>query len=76
MWVFHVLFCFCVSVSGTFLVSVYGAFIFALSATVFAIGQEKWNYFAGMLLLGIAWNFSFSAGTVMLTESYLVFNIN
>lgn len=52
--------------------SVYGAIIFALSATVFAIGQEKWNYFAGMLLLGVAWNFSFSAGTVMLTESYLV----
>lgn len=51
--------------------SVYGAILFAMSATVFAIGQEKWNYFAGMLLLGIAWNFSFSAGTVMLTESYL-----
>jgi len=57
--------------SGTFVVSVYGAVLFAMSATVFAIGQEKWNYFAGMLLLGIAWNFSFSAGTVMLTESYL-----
>lgn len=58
-------------ISGTFVVSVYGAVLFAMSATVFAIGQEKWNYFAGMLLLGIAWNFSFSAGTVMLTESYL-----
>ena len=52
------------------MVSVYGAIVFAMSATVFAIGQEKWNYFGGMLLLGIAWNFSFSAGTVMLTESY------
>jgi hypothetical protein len=58
-------------ISGTFVVSVYGAILFAMSATVFAIGQEKWNYFGGMLLLGIAWNFSFSAGTVMLTESYL-----
>ena len=52
--------------------SMYGAIIFAVSATVFAVGEELWNYFLGMILLGIAWNFSFSAGTVMLTESYLV----
>lgn len=57
--------------SGTFAVSMYGAIIFAVSATVFAVGEELWNYFLGMILLGIAWNFSFSAGTVMLTESYL-----
>ena len=43
-----------------------------MSATVFASGQQEWNYFLGMALLGIAWNFSFSAGTVMLTESYYV----
>jgi ABC-type Fe3+-siderophore transport system permease subunit len=58
--------------SGTFVVSVYGAILFAVAATVFAWGEDAWNYYLGMLLLGVAWNFSFSAGTVMLTESYLV----
>ena len=56
---------------GAFKVSVIGAFIFAGSAFVFAAGKEEWNYFGGMILLGLAWNFSFSAGTVMLTQSYL-----
>lgn len=60
---------------GTFNVSVLGAVLFAVSAVVFIIGEDLWNYFLGMILLGIAWNFSFSAGTVMLTQSYKVSDI-
>lgn len=56
---------------GPFKVSILGTIVFALSAFVFASGTEKWNYFSGMVLLGLAWNFSFSAATVMLTQSYL-----
>jgi membrane protease YdiL (CAAX protease family) len=57
---------------GTFTVSVLGAIVFALSSIAFGLGEEKWNYFSGMILLGLAWNLSFSAGTVMLTDCYLV----
>jgi MFS family permease len=57
---------------GSFRVAMIGAFVFAGSSVVFAIGTELWNYFLGMILLGIAWNFAFSAGTVMLTGCYRV----
>ena len=55
---------------GTFTVSFLGAVIFAGSAVFFATGDLFLNFMAGMVLLGIAWNFSFSAGTVMLTSCY------
>ena len=54
---------------GAFKVSILGAAIFAISAAVFGIGEDKWNFYLGMLLLGVAWNLSFSAGTVMLTDA-------
>lgn len=57
---------------GSFIVSVWGAAVFALSAIIFGIGEKKWNFYFGMLLLGIAWNLSFSAGTIMLTDTYEV----
>jgi MFS family permease len=57
---------------GTFIVSIQGALLFALSALFFALGEDIWNYYGGMILLGVAWNLSFSAGTVMLTSCYAV----
>jgi predicted MFS family arabinose efflux permease len=55
---------------GAFPVATVGTIIFAASSVVFLIGEELWNFFLGMSLLGIAWNLSFSAGTVMLTSCY------
>ena len=57
---------------GTFIVALVGGFIFAGSSAVLGLGDDTWNYIFGMILLGIAWNFSFSAGTVMLTGCYKV----
>lgn len=57
---------------GTMIVAFTGGLIFAGSAIVLAVGIELWNYILGMSLLGIAWNLSFSAGTVMLTTTYKV----
>jgi hypothetical protein len=57
---------------SAFAVSAIGAMIFAMSAVMFALGDELWNYFAGMTLLGLAWNFSYSGATVMLTGCYTV----
>ena len=58
---------------GTFNVSILGTIVFALSAVVFSSGKHLWNYFPGMMLLGVAWNFSFSSATIMLTACYKVF---
>lgn len=56
---------------GSFLVALAGVFIYLGSCFVFIIGTDLWNYIFGMILLGIGWNFSFSAGTVMVTSTYL-----
>jgi MFS family permease len=61
-----------ISTYGPFAVSVLGSAVFGLSSLFFALGMDAWNYFVGMILLGLGWNFSFSAGTVMLTQSYMV----
>jgi len=59
-----------IKAKGTYFVSAVGAGVFAVSAVVFALGKEDWNFFLGMILLGGAWNLNFSSGTVMLTECY------
>ena len=61
-----------ISLYGSFNVSMLGSIVFATSSVVFSFGENLWNYFAGMMLLGVAWNFSFSAATVMLTACYEV----
>ena len=55
---------------GTFTMSIIGGVLFAFSAVSFLQDDNAENYFIGMILLGVAWNFSFSAGTVMLTYTY------
>lgn len=60
---------------GTVGIAFVGGIIFAASAVVLAIDSELWNFVLGMILVGVAWNFSFSAGTVMLTSSYKVWSI-
>ena len=58
---------------GSFLVAMVGGLIFGGSSAVFASAPgQLWSYFAGMILLGVAWNLAFSAGTVMLTGCYHV----
>lgn len=57
---------------GTYGVALFGAVLFAGSAVVLSVSSQLWNFILGMILVGVAWNFSFSAGTVMLTSSYRV----
>ncbi len=33
-------------------------------------GQEAWNFYSGLILLGLGWNFMFIGGTTLLTEAY------
>jgi len=55
---------------GTFLVALMGGCIYVTSSVILALDTQFWNFTLGMILLGIAWNFAFSAGTVMLTTCY------
>lgn len=60
---------------GSFQIAAAGAVVSLGAAVLFLLGTNAWNYFSGMILLGIGWNFSFSAGTVMLTDCYKVLSI-
>eukprot|EP01038_Epipyxis_sp_PR26KG_P016165 gene16165-21978_t len=55
---------------GTLSIAALGGVLFGASCVVLIINSDLWNFILGMILCGIGWNFSFSAGTVMLTSSY------
>jgi len=42
---------------------------FAMIATILS-GTGVWEYWAGLLLLGVGWNFMFVGGSTLLTETY------
>ncbi|NNE21479.1 MAG: MFS transporter [Rhizobiales bacterium] len=47
-----------------------GLLILAACASVGLLGLELWNFWLGLVLLGIGWNFGFIGATTMLTETY------
>jgi MFS family permease len=57
---------------GSFLIALVGGIIFLLALFILTVQQQFDNYLFGMMLLGLGWNFAFSAGTVMLTTCYTV----
>lgn len=57
---------------GTFIVSLGGAVCFALAVVALLNTSTLWSFYVGMTFVGLAWNLSFSAGTVMLTSCYSV----
>ncbi|KAJ1431643.1 major facilitator superfamily domain-containing protein [Ochromonadaceae sp. CCMP2298] len=55
---------------GSYRVSLLGSLASALSVVVLAVDGGLVGYVIGMMLNGLGWNLSFSAGTVMLTSCY------
>jgi len=55
---------------GALVISIAGGILFACSTVTMWAGENLYNYVLGMILCGVGWNFSFSAGTVMLMGSY------
>lgn len=55
---------------GALAVSIFGGFLFGCSTVVMWVSEGLLNYYFGMILCGVGWNFCFSAGTVMLMGSY------
>ena len=61
-----------ITLYGPFNIAVLGAVVYAVSAAVFAIDMSLWNFYLGMTLLGLGWNFSYSSATLMLIKCYSV----
>jgi MFS family permease len=55
---------------GTFAVAFIGTVVYTFSLLVGVFSIELWAFFVEMIFLGLAWNLSFTAGTVMLTSCY------
>ena len=47
-----------------------GTITFAITAVIALLGQQLMHYWWALVLLGIAWNFLFLTGTVLLPKSY------
>ncbi|MGH6927231.1 MAG: MFS transporter, partial [Dongiaceae bacterium] len=47
-----------------------GTVLLILAALVDLSGLGFWNFWAGLVLLGIGWNFLFVGGSTLLTEAY------
>jgi MFS family permease len=74
----HVLAMFVPSFFTGYLIERFGALRIIMSGALLQLGcvlvnlqgQEQWNFVAGLMLLGIGWNFLFLGGTTLLTTSY------
>ena len=55
---------------GVYAVMTAGVAILATSTTVAWIGQSAMHYMAGLILLGVGWNFLFTAGSTLITTTY------
>lgn len=47
-----------------------GATLMGLCIAIALSGVEVWQFWAALLLLGVGWNFMYTGGTTLLTESY------
>jgi MFS family permease len=55
---------------GVLNVMLIGAGLLFACAAVDLAGIELWNFFVGLVALGIGWNFLYVGGTALLTEAY------
>ena len=55
---------------GVYVVMTVGVVILAASAAVGWVGQSTAHYMAALILLGLGWNFLFTAGSTLITTTY------
>ena len=55
---------------GVYVVMTVGVVVLAASAAVGWVGQEVAHYMAALVLLGLGWNFLFTAGSTLITTTY------
>ncbi len=54
---------------GSHPIAVVGLILLISSATVMLLGRELFDFWLGLILLGLGWNLGFLGGTTMLTKS-------
>ena len=47
-----------------------GLVLIVLSAIIALLGIELWNFWLGLILLGVGWNFGFIGSTTLITQTY------
>ena len=55
---------------GTLKVIVAGALLMAICVAVAVSGIAVWQFWVALVLLGVGWNFMYTGGTTLLTETY------
>ena len=55
---------------GVYAVMAAGVALLAAAATVAWLGESAPHYMAGLILLGVGWNFLFTAGSTLITTTY------
>lgn len=60
----------CIGKVGTFPIMGTGILLQALCMVVTLFGYHVWNFYAGLILLGMGWNFAFVASTMLLLASH------
>ena len=55
---------------GEYVVMTVGVAILAVSAAVAWLGQDAMHYMAALILLGVGWNFLFTAASTLITTTY------
>ena len=55
---------------GVLRIMLTGAFAYLLCVIINTSGIEMLQFFSGLVLLGIGWNFLFVGGTTLMTEAY------
>ncbi|HHG89589.1 MAG TPA: MFS transporter [Devosia sp.] len=55
---------------GAHLTAGLGLFLILLSAVTALNGVTEWHFYAGLVLLGVGWNFGFIGSTTLLTSAY------
>jgi MFS family permease len=48
----------------------FGLLLLAASAVISMAGETLWHFYAGLILIGLGWNFGFIGATQMVTETH------
>jgi MFS family permease len=55
---------------GSVKIIISGIFVMAIAALIAKAGIELFNFYVALILVGVGWNFMFTAGTTLLEHAY------
>ena len=60
----------CIDRYGASAIALWGAGVLAISVIISLLGTQLLHFYSGLFLLGIGWNFIYTAGSTMMTQSH------